>query len=68
MNEEDEEQQAKHQAILNKMTMENLELKGYIENQKKVFNDKLIKVQEALGLDIPVEKVLNWKPNTKEFK
>lgn len=32
--EDDDEEQMKNEAMLNKITMENLELKGYIENQK----------------------------------
>ena len=33
-NEDDDEEQMKNEAMLNKITMKNLELKGYIENQK----------------------------------
>jgi uncharacterized coiled-coil DUF342 family protein len=32
-----------------------------------VFNDKLVKLQEILGLEFTMEKILDCKPNTKEF-
>lgn len=65
---DDDEEQNRHQVVLNKLTMENLELKGVIENQKKGFNDKLSKLQEMLGLEIAIDKIVNSAPNSNEFK
>lgn len=31
-----------------------------------MFNDKLVKLQEILGLNMSIDAVLNCKPNTKE--
>ena len=61
--EDDDEEQMKNEVMLNKITMENLELKGYIEKPKGLFFKIFLKIFLHITLSHLIQKVFQRQAN-----